>query len=92
MFKVFRRIVFYNGITGQYMLSVEGYCSLGNDDKPRELSVICKTENGKYVKHFLGLSDNVTYFAEQLLEVDASVHHYTVVFNPLTIIPNVVVR
>jgi hypothetical protein len=42
-FKVVRRIVFYNGITGQYILEVEGRCSLGNFDKNGELSVTCKT-------------------------------------------------
>lgn len=31
-FKVERRVIFYNGITGEYMLTIEGKCSLGNDD------------------------------------------------------------
>ena len=34
-FEVSRRVVFYNGITGEYMLSIEGYCSKGNDDTTR---------------------------------------------------------
>ena len=38
-FEVTRRIVFYNGITGDYMLTIEGLCSLGNDDSARRLSV-----------------------------------------------------
>lgn len=41
-FEINRRIVFYNGITGQYILLIEGYCSLGNSDKAGELSVTCK--------------------------------------------------
>ncbi|MFZ4744739.1 MAG: hypothetical protein ACOYL0_14130, partial [Limnohabitans sp.] len=65
-FEVARRIVFYNGITGDYMLTVEGLCSLGNHDKARELSITCKTGPGAFKKHFLGLSDNVTYVVEQL--------------------------
>ena len=60
-FEVNRRIVFYNGITGEYMLTIEGLCSLGNHDKPRELSVTCKTGAAAFKKHFLGLSDNVTF-------------------------------
>jgi hypothetical protein len=59
-FKVVRRIVFYNGITGNYILEVEGRCSLGNFDKNGELSVTCKTGEDEYKKHFLGLSDKST--------------------------------
>lgn len=91
-FEVNRRIVFYNGITGEYMLSIEGLCSLGNEDKARELSVTCKVGNAAYKKHFLGLSDNVTYFVEQVEPVAASAYHYRVVFKPLAIIPDVEIR
>jgi hypothetical protein len=90
-FKVLRRIVFYNGINGEYMLSIEGYCSLGNDDPVDELSVTCKVEGG-YKKHFLGLSDNVTYFVEQLDARNVSKSHYKVIFKPSTIIPDIDVR
>ena len=41
-FQVARRIVFYNGITDSYMLTIEGLCSLGNFDEPGELTVTCK--------------------------------------------------
>jgi hypothetical protein len=71
-FEVQRRIVFYNGITDTYMLTIEGLCSLGNYDDAGELSVTCQTGPDEYKKHFLGLSDNVTYFVEQLEGVDAS--------------------
>ena len=91
-FEVARRVVFYNGITGEYILTVEGLCSLGNWDKQRELSVTCKTGPGIYKKHFLGLSDNVTYFAEQLEPNSASVYRYRVVFKPKSIIPDVEVK
>lgn len=90
-FQIPRRIVFYNGITASYMLTVEGYCSLGNFDSQRELTVTCKVGGG-YKKDFLGLSDNVTYFVEQLDPADVSPDHYTVIFKPETIIPNVVVK
>lgn len=65
-FEVNRRIVFYNGITGAYILVIEGLCSLGNYDSIGQLTVTCKTGPGQYKKHFLGLSDNVTFFAEQV--------------------------
>lgn len=88
-FEVSRRIVFYNGISGDYILTVEGLCSLGNYDSNRELSVTCKTGPSQFKKHFLGLSDNVTFFAEQLEPVKANTYHYRVVFKPQTIIPDV---
>jgi hypothetical protein len=84
MFEIDRRVVLYNGINGEYILTIEGRCSLGNYDKTGELTVTCKTGQNDYKKHFLGLSDNVTYFA-----ADVSVYHYRVVFKPQTIIPDV---
>jgi len=87
-FEVNRRVVFYNGITDAYILSVEGLCSLGNFDSTGQLSVTCKTGPNSFKKHFLGLSDNVTFFAEQLENVDVSTFHYRVMFRPQTIIPD----
>lgn len=87
-FEIARRIVFYNGISGEYILTIEGLCSLGNNDTTKRLSVTCKVEDG-YKKHFLGLSDNVTFFAEQIISEPVSEYHYRVVFKPQTIIPNV---
>lgn len=88
-FQVNRRIVFYNGITGEYILVIEGRCSLGNTDAPGELTVTCKVASEEYKKHFLGLSDNVTYFAEQIDGAQADVYHYKVFFKPATIIPDI---
>jgi hypothetical protein len=89
-FEVFRRVVFYNGITDNYILSVEGYCSI--TDSGNKLSVTVKTENGKFIKHYLGLSDNVTYFSEQLQPSSVSDKRYRVTFKPSVIIPSIDVR
>jgi hypothetical protein len=91
-FEVARRVIFYNGITNDYMLSIEGYCSLGNNDSHGKLSVTCKTGPGVYKKHFLGLSDNVTFFVEQLEAKNVSTSFYRVVFKPSTIIPDIELR
>ena len=88
-FEITRRIVFYNGITGGYMLSIEGLCSLGNQDAARELTVTCKTGPKAFKKHFLGLSDNVTYFVEQVEGADVSLYHYKVIFKPQVILPDI---
>jgi hypothetical protein len=90
-FEVMRRIVFFNGITDTYLMTIEGFCSLGNDDDPGELSVTCKVDGG-YKKSFLGLSDNVSYFVEQLDAKQVSTSHYRVVFKPSVIVPDIDVR
>ncbi|MBA8797885.1 hypothetical protein FHW77_001567 [Agrobacterium sp. RC10-4-1] len=86
-FEVSRRIIFYNGITDTYMLTIEGLCSISVGE--RKLDVTCKTGPGQYKKHFLGLSDNVTFFAEQLEGKSVSAYHYRVTFKPQSIIPDV---
>ncbi len=91
-FEVARRIIFYNGITGEYMLTIQGYCSLGNDDRAGRLSVTCETGPGAYKKHFLGLSDNVTFFVEQIDAKNVSTSMYRVIFKPSTIIPDIELR
>lgn len=87
-FEVQRRIVFYNGITNEYILVIEGLCSLGNFDDQGELSVTCKTGPGEFKKHFLGLSDNVTYVVEQLHSSSVSTERYRVIFKPEVVIPD----
>jgi hypothetical protein len=88
-FEIMRRIVFYNGITGDYMMTLEGLCSLGNTDPARQVTVTCKTGQTAYKKHFLGLSDNVTFFVEQVDSAPVGVYHYRVIFKPQTILPNI---
>ena len=87
MFEIERRVIFYNGINGEYILAIEGRCSLL--DQGTQLEVTCKTGANAFKKHFLGLSDNVTYFAEQLEARDVSTYHYRVIFKPQVIVPDV---
>ena len=91
-FKVFRRVVFYNGITDKYILEVKGYCSIDIDRVARKFTVTVKDDSGRYMKHYLGLSDNVTFFAEQIESIPESAKHYTVVFKPESIIPSIELR
>jgi hypothetical protein len=86
-FEIDRRIVFFNGITDTYLLSIEGRCSI--EDQVNQLEVTCKTGDDRYKKHFLGLSDNVSYFVEQLESADVNVYHYRVIFRPQEIIPDI---
>lgn len=91
-FEINRRVVFYNGFTGEYMLEIEGLCALGSGAGIRAVTVTCKVGPGKYKKHYLGLSDNVTYFAEQIDAAPASTYFYRVTFKPSVIVPAVNVR
>lgn len=89
-FKINRRIVFYNGISGEYILTIEGLCS--QDPDGRKLAVTCKVGEGQYKKHFLGLSDNVTYFSEQIEPVNVGTYFYRVAFKPSAIVPSIELR
>ena len=89
-FGISRRIVFYNGLNGEYLLVIEGLCSQEQTD--RKLTVTCKVGDNAYKKHFLGLADNITYFSEQLDGKKVSTYHYTVTWNPSTLLPKFDVR
>lgn len=88
-FEINRRIIFFNGITDKYLLTVEGRCSVETSESALggSLEVTCKLGPDQYKKHFLGLSDNVSFFVEQLDAKDVSVYHYRVVFKPQNIVP-----
>ena len=87
-FQLDRRIVFYNGITGDYILTIEGKCSFDPVGE-RKVDVTCKTGEKEFKKHSLGISDNVTYFSEQLSSMGVSAYHYKVAFKPQSIISDI---
>jgi hypothetical protein len=95
-FKVARQIVFFNGITDKYLAVVKGYCSVETTSSALggSLEVTCQTGHDKqgrplYKKDYFGLSDNVSYMVEQIDPINVSVDHYTVIFRPQTIIPDI---
>ncbi len=91
-FRIPRRIVFYNGITDKYILAIEGFCSIFKDNQDQQLEVTCKTGNKEYKKHYLGVSDNVTYFAEQIEGANVSPNYHKVIFKPQEIIPDIEIK
>jgi hypothetical protein len=88
-FEINRRVVFFNGITDKYLLVIEGRVSITVDTEDGQLEVTCKTGPNEYKKHFLGLSDNVSYFVEQIKAAKVDVYHYRVIFKPEVIVPNI---
>lgn len=87
-FEVPRRVVFMNGITDQYMLEIVGMCNI--TDEGNQVEVLCKDDpdSNQYRRHLLGLSDNVTYFAEQVDSVGVDPYRYRVTVKPEQIIPD----
>lgn len=88
-FEINRRVVFYNGITDSYILSVEGLCSMDLNAGGTAFNVICKVGPNEYKRHTLVLSDNVTAMVEQLEPATVSAYHYRVTFKPQAILPDV---
>ena len=88
-FEITRRIMFYNGITGDILHIIEGRCSIKADGLDKQLEVTCKrTADGTFTKDFLGLSDNVFYIVQQLQGVPVSVYHYRSIARPQQVIPD----
>lgn len=87
-FEVQRRVVFFNGITDKYLLTVEGLCAI-NTSSAKKITVTCKVGEGQYKKHYLGLSDNVSYFVEQTDAKYEDAYHYKVLFRPEEIVPDI---
>jgi len=88
-FEVERRIVAVNGITDAIMLEIEGRCSVETADSGLNgsLEITCKIGPNEYTKHFVGLSDNVSYVVQQLGTSDASVYHHRVLIKPENLLP-----
>ena len=84
-FKIERQVVFYNGITNEVMLTIDGFCSVEDDGS--QLEVTCKAGPNQYTKDFLGLSDNVTYFIAQKEASDVSVYHRKFIIKPENMLP-----
>lgn len=91
-FRVRRRVIFYNAITDVVMFEMVGNLSIDTDTTQGELAVTVKLGENQYRKHFLGLSDNVTYIVEQLDYSEVSKYKYELIFKPQSIVPFTVSR
>lgn len=87
-FNVVRQLTVINCIEGDVLFQMTGKMSITADTADKQLEIIVE-DNGTYVKHFVGLSDNVTYVVEDLnLGANAvSKYKYTLNFNPNMWIP-----
>lgn len=77
-----RQITVINCLQGDILFQMTGKMSITADTADNQLEVIVETENGTYKKHFIGLSDNVTYVVEDITEGHVDKYNYTIDFNP----------
>ena len=86
-FNVVRQLTVMNCIQGDVLFQMTGKMSITADNVDHQLEVIVEDENGNYQKHFIGLSDNVTYVVEQKDYKDVDKYRYTLNYNPKMWIP-----
>ena len=65
-----RQITVINCLKGDILFQMTGKLSIQPDITENQLEVIVEDENGEYKKHFIGLSDNVTYVVEDITTKD----------------------
>lgn len=86
-FNVIRQLTVINCIEGDVLFQMTGKMSIKADTIDNQLEIIVENENGNYKKHFIGLSDNVTYVVEDMDINNVSKYKYTLNYNPKMWIP-----
>lgn len=86
-FNDIRQVTVINCLQGDVLFQMTGKMSIKADSTDNQLEIVVEDENGEYKKHFIGLSDNVTYVVEDITTGDVSKYKYTLNFNPKMWIP-----
>lgn len=88
-FNIVRQLTVINCIEGDVLFQMTGRMSIKADTSDNQLEIIVENDDDTYVKHFVGLSDNVTYVVEDLNlgSNDVEKYKYTLNFNPKMWIP-----
>ena len=86
-FNDIRQVTVINCIEGDILFQMTGKMSITADTSDNQIEIIVEDENGEYKKHFIGLSNNVTYVVEDITSEDVSNYKYTLNFNPDMWIP-----
>lgn len=87
-FNIVRQLTVINCIEGDVLFQMTGKLSIYADSTANQLEITVE-DDGTYVKHFVGLSDNVTYVVEDLNlgANEVNKYKYTLNFNPNMWIP-----
>lgn len=86
-FNDIRQITVINCLQGDVLFQMTGKMSINTVVEDNQLEVIVEDEYGNYKKHFIGLSDNVTYVVEDITADDVNNYKYTLNFNPKMWLP-----
>ena len=86
-FNDYRQLTVINCLQGDVLFQMSGKMSITADTTDNQLEIIVEDENGDHKKHFVGLSDNVTYVVEDITSKDVERHKYTLNFNPRMWLP-----
>lgn len=82
-----RQVTVINCLQGDVLFQMTGKMSITADTTDNQLEIVVEDEYGNYKKHFIGLSDNVTYVVEDITSGDVDKYKYTLNFNPNMWIP-----
>lgn len=87
-FNIVRQLTVINCIKGDTLFQMTGKMSITADTTDNQLEIVVE-DDGTYVRHIVGLSDNVTYVIEDLNlgANEVSNYRYTLNFNPDMWIP-----
>lgn len=86
-FNKIRQLTVINCIQGDVLFQMTGKISIKAVPDENQLEIVVEDEDGTYTKHFVGLSDNVTYVVEDLKSSSVDKYKYTLNFNPKMWIP-----
>ena len=86
-FNNIRQVTVINCLQGDVLFQMTGKISITADTADNQLEIIVEDENGTYKKHFIGLSDNVTYVVEDVTGKYVDNYKYTLNFNPKMWLP-----
>lgn len=86
-FNSYRRVIVIDCITGDVLFTVEGWISINADTADHQLEIIAEVGKSHYKKHFIGLSDNVSYTVEDLDGSDVDRYQFAINYNPRMWIP-----
>lgn len=85
-FNVYRLVTVINTRTDAVMFQIRGNISI-TKETDGDLAIVGEDENGKYFKHFVCLSRDVSYIVEQIGNASVEKHKYEINFNPEMILP-----
>ena len=82
-----RQVTVINCLQGDVLFQMTGKMAIIPDIEENQLEVVVEVKKGQYKKHFIGLSDNVTYVVEDITPKKVSKYKYSLNFNPKMWLP-----